>query len=258
METKRFQKSQLFKAAGRYAQLENTKQLMRLYKYFSATQRTVDSLKNFRFYFSKFNELNDPCELSILGCTKEQINLIRFKFLEPNGANGIFCLCEKWDNLHMWTQYADGHKGIVVEFETDDDKDFFKELDRVNYTVTPPKFAESMKVKEVIYNKSLDSEKELEWRVFGNNELRQINPLAVKAIIFGYRFPRACSVTTNPSCEMFEMFPKEKVEAFIELDKLFWNNLMPDMVEYYHTIVEHDTYNLKLSPKFDKPKKEIT
>src|SRR5664279_1436174 len=99
---------------------------MRLYKYFSATKCTADSLRNFRFYFSKFNELNDPCELAISGCAKEQLSLIRFSFLDPKEPNGIFCLSERKDNLHMWTQYADGHKGIVVEFETEDDKDFFE------------------------------------------------------------------------------------------------------------------------------------
>lgn len=229
---------------------------MRLYKYFSATNWTVDSLLNNRFYFSKFSELNDPCELAIVGCTKELSNLIKFQFLDPKGPNGIFCLSEKFDNLHMWTQYADGHKGIVVEFETDGDHDFFKELGKVIYTQTPPSFAEDMKVKDVIYSKSLDSDKELEWRVFGKNELRKINPLAIKSVIFGYRFPRSCSVTTDPPAEMFEMFSKEKVEAFVELDKLFWNNLMPDHVDYYHTMIEHDSYNLKLSEKFTKPERK--
>lgn len=229
---------------------------MRLYKYFSATKWTVDSLINNQFYFSKFSELNDPCELSITGCSKEQIDLIRFKFVDPRGANGIFCLSEKSDNLHMWTQYADGHKGIVVEFETDDDKAFFKELGKVAYSPTPPNFSKDIKVKDVVYSKSLDSEKELEWRVFGTNELRKINPLAIKSIIFGHRFPRSCSVTTNPPPEMYEIFPKEKVEAFVELDKLFWNNLMPNSVDYYHTIVDHNTYNLVLSPKFTKPERK--
>jgi hypothetical protein len=229
---------------------------MRLYKYFSATKWTVDSLLNKQFYFSKFNELNDPCELTIFGCTKDQSNLIKFKFLDPKAPNGIFCLSEKFDNLHMWTQYADGHKGIVVEFETEEDQDFFQELGKVTYTQTPPSFVEDMKVKDVIYSKSLDSDKELEWRVFGKNELRKINPLAIKSVIFGYRFPRSCSTTTDPPSEMLEIFSNEKVEAFVELDKLFWNNLMPANVDYYHTIIEHDSYNLKLSEKFTKPERK--
>jgi len=229
---------------------------MRLYKYFSATKWTVDSLKNSRFYFSKFNELNDPCELTISDCTQEQLNLIRFKFCDPIEPNGIFCLSERNDNLHMWTQYADGHKGIVVEFETDEDKEFFKELDKVNYTETPPIYKKSMKVSDVIYSKSLDSEKELEWRVFGNNELRKINPSAIKSIIFGHRFPRACSVTTNPPDNLLSIYTEEKIEAFVEIDRLFWENIMTTTVDYYHTIITHGAYQLTLSPKFQKPQRK--
>lgn len=221
----------------------------------SATEFTVDSLRNFRFYFSKFNELNDPCELTLSECTKDQLNSIRFQFLDPKGPNGIFCLCERMDNLHMWTQYADGHKGVVVEFETEDDKDYFSDLSKIVYTDTPPLYRDGMLVKDVIYSKSLDSEKELEWRVFGRNELRKINPAAVKSIIFGYRFPVGCSATTDPPEYLQEMYPKntDKINAFVNLDRLFWENIMPDSVAFHQIIVEHGTYKLKLSPKWDRP-----
>lgn len=156
-----------------------TRENMRLYKYYSATNFTFESIINFKFYFSRFNELNDPCELSLSNCDKEKFLLIKFQFLNPKDPNGIFCLSERYDNSHMWTQYADGHKGIVVEFETDEDNDFFKEFDKVIYTDTPPKFHDRMKVKELVYRKSLDSDKELEWRVFGKNGLKSINPKAI-------------------------------------------------------------------------------
>lgn len=228
---------------------------MRLFKYFSATKWTVDSLTNSQFYFSKFNELNDPCELAISDCSKEEIILIRFKFLDPKEPNGIFCLSERNDNLHMWNQYADGHKGIVVEIETDEDKEFFKELGKVVYSGNPPIYNESMKVKDVIFTKSLDSEKELEWRVFGKNELRKINPFAIKSIIFGYRFPVACSVTSDPPDYLKEMYPnnEEKIRSFIDIERLFWGNLMPDHVNFHGTKILHGTYKLEISDKWQKP-----
>ena len=226
---------------------------MRLYKYLSATKWAIGSLKNFEFYFSKFTELNDPCELTISGCSQDQLNLIRFSFSNPSGANGIFCLSERYDNLHMWAQYAAGHRGIVVEFETDENKDFFKELDKVTYSPRPPIYSINMKVKDVIYTKSLDSEKELEWRAFGKSGPRKIKPSAIKSIIFGYRFPIGCSVEVTPFDDLLSSFSKETVESYIEIDRLFWKNLMPDTVDYYQTQLELGKYNLILSPKFNKP-----
>ena len=233
---------------------------MRLFKYYSATKWVVDSLLNFRFYFSKFNELNDPCEISISGCSIDQLNIIKFNFHDPKGSNGIFCLSERNDNLHMWTQYADGHQGIVVEFETDEDKDFFKELDKVIYNVIPPTYSASMKVKDVICSKSIDSEKENEWRAFGMNGLKEIKHSAIKSIIFGCRFPIGCSVTTNPPDDLAESLKndRKKLEALIEIDRLFWENKMPDNVEFYKIIIEHDQYKLTCSPKFEKPDKKPT
>lgn len=230
---------------------------MRLYKYFSATKWAFDSLMNFQFYFSKFNELNDPCELSLSNCTREKFLLIKFQFLNPKDPNGIFCLSERKDNLHMWTQYADGHKGLVVEFETDEDNDFFKELDRVTYSDTPPEYHDNMKVKELVYQKSLDSEKESEWRILGKNRLNSINPKAVKSIIYGHNFPRSCGATSTPPDNLVEQYKneEEKIKPFVDLDRLFWRNLLPDHIDFYHTIIDHNSYKLRLSDKFTRPQK---
>ncbi len=230
---------------------------MRLYKYFSATHWSFDSIINFKFYFSRFNELNDPCELSLSNCSQEEFLLIKFRFLDPKDANGIFCLSEKNDNSHMWTQYADGHKGVVVEFETDEDKEFFKEFDKVIYSDTPPQFHKNMKVKELIYKKSMDSEKELEWRIFAKNGLKQINSQAVKSVIYGHNFPRSCGATTTPPDYLAEQYHSnpEKLKAFVSLDRLYWENLLPDHINFYHTIVDFNSYKLRLSDKFVRPQK---
>jgi|GWRWMinimDraft_13_1066021.scaffolds.fasta_scaffold02027_2 hypothetical protein len=230
---------------------------MRLYKYYSATNNCFESIINFQFYFSRFNELNDPCELSLSNCDKEKFMLIKFQFLNPEDANGIFCLSEKNDNLHMWTQYADGHSGIVIEFETDEDKDFFRELNKVYYSDIPPQFQDNMKVKELVYIKSLDSEKELEWRIFGKTGLKPLNPKAIKSVIYGQKFPRSCGVTNTPPEALVEKCKNtpEKIKAYVNLDRLFWKNLLPDHIDFYHTIIDYNSYKLRLSDKFIRPQK---
>ncbi len=153
----------------------------------------------------------------------------------------------------MWAQYADGHRGIVVEFETEEDPHFFKEMGKVNYVACPPIYSDRMKVSDVIYSKSLDSDKELEWRVFGKHGLKDIKSQAIKSIIFGYRFPRGISVSTDIPEEMNEVFPQEKIEAFREIDRFFWENQLPETIDFYHTIIEHGQYKLTISSKFAKP-----
>jgi hypothetical protein len=227
---------------------------MRLFKYYSTSKWTADSLKNVQFYFSNFSELNDPCEIIVSGCTQTQLQQLRFNFNDPKDPNGIFCLCERNDNLHMWTQYSDGHKGIVVEFETSEDIDFFKELGKVVYSKTPPIYKDTMKVKDVVLTKSVDSDKELEWRVFEKNGLKPINPNAIKSITFGYKFPLGCSVTTDPPDDLHLLHKdnKEKIQASVDIDNIYWKNTLPKHIEFYQMTIEHGTYNLIQSPKFQK------
>ncbi len=224
---------------------------MRLYKYMPITEHTFNAILDCSFYFAPFNQLNDPCELTLTNCLPIELAMLRFQFHDPREPNGILCLSESWNNLHMWTQYAEGHRGIVVEFETDNDLDFFKDLVQVIYSPIPPAYREHMKVSEVISSKSVDSEKEKEWRVFGFQGQKPIKPEAIKKIIFGHRFPRGYNEGSN-DCDLINLFGKSKTIIIEKLYDLYWNNKLSPHIEFYNTNIVHGTYSLTLSPPYTK------
>ncbi len=92
---------------------------------------------------------------------------------------GILCLTESFDNLTMWSHYADNHKGFVLGFNpekniTDPAKCFIK-LKKINYTYNRPSityfdFSKDKKtrkhnlINDIFYTKGKDWAYENEWR----------------------------------------------------------------------------------------------
>lgn len=227
---------------------------MRLYKYLNPSIRTYESIKNSEFYFPRFNQLNDPCELSLIDCNTETIAHIRYNLIRPGNSIWIFCLSETNDNLHMWTQYADWHKGIVVEFETDEDPNFFKDFDKVVYSKNPPKYNQDTQLRDLIFTKSLDSDKEKEWRVFWENKKYKIKPEAIKSIIYGYRFPLWYFTSSNWKELLSEIYgnKEDMIDGFLKLESLFWHNQLHESIKFYQAKIHHNSYQLEMSEKFSK------
>lgn len=69
--------------------------------------------------------------------------------LERQGAiaqfrnSGIFCATRNHDNLLMWAHYAEKHRGVVLGFRPDCERDsFLRLLEPVRYNDAPPLFYE--------------------------------------------------------------------------------------------------------------------
>lgn len=99
-------------------------------------------------------------------------------------AARVFCVAEEHDNLLMWAHYAENHKGVVLEFECNEEWDFsLCAATGVKYVRTPPtlgglkEFIDGQTgqgpplnndtyFKEIINAKSSHWSYEKEWRVF--------------------------------------------------------------------------------------------
>src|SRR3954452_10247322 len=49
---------------------------------------------------------NAPLQQALIDSAQQDVNRI-----------GVFCLCERPDNVLMWSHYADCHRGLCLEFE---------------------------------------------------------------------------------------------------------------------------------------------
>ncbi len=102
---------------------------MVLYKYLKPER--IDVLENKRIAFPSLFDQNDPHEgqLALLPDVNEmkealndnfRVEQVAYKVHFENRYSqfGVFCLCEKADNILMWAHYAENHKGFVIGFDT--------------------------------------------------------------------------------------------------------------------------------------------
>jgi len=97
---------------------------MLLYKY--CRTDGINVLKECNLRFSPPSKFNDPFELlpKVTYPRKETLLTIhntRLSLKESLGQYfGVLSLSYNMDNITMWAHYAEGHKGMVVELETDE------------------------------------------------------------------------------------------------------------------------------------------
>lgn len=196
----------------------------KLYKY--RTKKQLDLiLKNKKFYFAKFMELNDPFEFSIKMsgldeegaknyindlCYKQEpwlrslleqcikrnsyLDLIKDAISRETANMGVFCCSAINDSILMWSHYADSHKGCCIEFDISKDMSFFYFPKPIEYSSEYMKcdFLKDGKpnVKDMtrsLFHKSSDWKYEHEYRIIKAdfNGLLRINCKAIKCIILG-------------------------------------------------------------------------
>lgn len=104
---------------------------------------------------------------------------------------GVLCLSEVYDDILMWSHYADCHRGICLIYDTSDD--FFAHTQPVHYQQVRPRVnpitqtTEEM-LKNAIFTKSSAWAYEKEWRILHHEQgvgERQSPPTALKAIVLG-------------------------------------------------------------------------
>jgi len=172
----------------------------RLFRYENISLQTIRNLKNQVVYLGAPRNFNDPYDCAIsaaLGDLSDD-GLSQFlngaqvaapaeevKALIKQGATkaisdiaesfingrGISCFTEKNDNLLMWSHYADGGRGICLEFSTSES--LFEKAKKVNYVDDIPRLSLDRllcennyeDVMELFRTKSTAWQYEQEWRV---------------------------------------------------------------------------------------------
>ncbi|WP_176058974.1 DUF2971 domain-containing protein [Paraburkholderia sp. BCC1876] len=112
---------------------------------------------------------------------------------------GVLSMASSWDNPLMWSHYADEHRGICIEYETDDHR--CKVLGPVNYRssrfihvsdlhlwlIKRSAAAEKKIFNQYFFAKAPQWRYEREWRAVSQINGAQDRPFRIRAVHFGLR-----------------------------------------------------------------------
>lgn len=235
----------------------------RLYKYHSITKNTLEIFIKNKIYFSKPNQFNDPFdtqlsaiefanEIKELGLP-ENISMItqhEQPLYDRISHYGIYCLSEEYDNMLMWSHYADAHRGICLGFKKEFDNflttDCMTWLVKVNYSQHHPfedirndiilgkfnpidnfeKFCNihSALEKALIEVKHENWRYEKEQRVVSHiSGLQSFNPEALECVILGMNISREDKLTirsllTHQKWQHVQIFKAKRRKGELALD----------------------------------------
>jgi len=184
----------------------NTTKLGWLINYSKGNQDRVGPYVPFEQVSAEFDRLDSKATAEKI---LEESNRVWLEFLRNER---IFCMSEIYDEILMWSHYADHHRGAVIEFKClpDLDRPFYV-ASKVNYTATMPKFGTfdqwfnhstgkklidcSELSNQYSFTKSYHWQYEKEWRFALNKtssddalyEFRPILPQDLNAIYLGCR-----------------------------------------------------------------------
>lgn len=161
---------------------------MKLFKYKSLSNpwHLLDIVANQRLYCAHWTTLNDPLEgrfevfLEEEELTTEAVSRIQ----KARDEYRIASLSADPNNLLMWSHYADGHKGVVVEVDIPNDHE---DLVKLVYTDFSAVFNGEMRTKDMrcLFNgKTPEWAYEKEYRIITKSEFFNL-PKPVKKILLG-------------------------------------------------------------------------
>jgi len=116
---------------------------MKIFKYFNftaepySTDKKIDSFRNNYLWFSKPRFFNDPfdCNLQVINHYNDFLNTLsrvssngKDLLIENTKEFGICCFSRSNNNIHMWSHYADCHKGICLEYDSLNFDDYFSSI----------------------------------------------------------------------------------------------------------------------------------
>lgn len=199
-----------------------------LFRYRPDNDNTLDEIRNSYIYFSDRNSLNDPFDSSpdLINFVTDKINPQDYNdlfkkslpgdidndFLEKNytpeelikltrenipkylNAFGIACFSMlPYINMTLWANYANHHRGICIQYNSDYDKNFFENWKPIKYYKKLEKFdfnplENESKIKDVFYMKDQNWNYENELRVVKPTKGKiEIKKDAIRNIICGYK-----------------------------------------------------------------------
>ena len=167
---------------------------MRIFKFRSCNELNFKGLENETIYFSQLNKLND-----IFEGRYEIDEKITDKFDQKLGRRLVCCLSTGdesfiYNNHHMWTHYADAHKGFCIEYNEHIFNGFKQYDNNIQQNVWMPiKYTDSytepinvgddldVKLVDLISHKNISFEHEKEIRLV----LHTTNPYDNKRVVKG-------------------------------------------------------------------------
>ena len=94
---------------------------MRLYHYLEA-KWALDDIRKRRLRVSTIDDLNDPYEFACIRSTHETSQRALDAFASGHIADyRVQCFSRCWNNILMWSHYAEKHKGICLGFDVPDE-----------------------------------------------------------------------------------------------------------------------------------------
>lgn len=164
---------------------------MKLYKYKSLSNlwHTLDVLVNDRLYCAHWSELNDPLEGRYevyLGGKSHKVESIMTSRIEnARDTYRVSSLSADPTNFLMWSHYAEGHKGIVIELEIPESH---PDLTKVVYSPFSSVFTDKLQTKEdmrhLFNGKGEEWEYEQEYRIITEDTFFLL-PEAVNRVLLG-------------------------------------------------------------------------
>src|SRR6516165_6791682 len=95
---------------------------MRIYHYLEA-KWALDDIRRHRLKVSKIDDMNDPYEWRCVRSDVEESQLaLERKERRIVELHSALCFSKSWNNILMWSHYADKHRGICLGFDVANDK----------------------------------------------------------------------------------------------------------------------------------------
>src|ERR1700721_1920879 len=112
---------------------------MRVYHYLES-KWALDDLRRRRLKVSKIDEMNDPYEWACVRSEDDASQAVLEATRENEIAtiHGVPSFSRSWNNILMWSHYADQPEGICLGFDVPDGEGKFMEMKYLNELVFAP------------------------------------------------------------------------------------------------------------------------
>lgn len=148
----------------------------------------LDILINERLYGATYPELNDPME-GYFKYDKNELGIVALQRIRDERSTTRICsLSKRDDNVLMWSQYANGHKGVCIKVEITSKS--WKEVP-VTYTADIPTLESAESAIETIFGVKLPMwGYEEEVRFVNDTSNNAYLKVKVKEVIFGRKMKK--------------------------------------------------------------------
>lgn len=182
--------------------------MKKIYKFCTFNDFTRDILITEKFFFNDWEKMNDPLEgfFQYYKTNKTDDNVSDI-YTEKN-TYGISCFSKDYNEILMWSHYANGHLGICIEVEIDETLCTKNDIDIVD--IKYKKDIESIvtigaDVKELLSKKLNKWKYEKEVRVFCKGKKTK------------HKVGKITKIFLGPKCSSED---KETIEEYIDSEKI--------------------------------------